>query len=277
MARKANTGPTPQRPSGQGPEAKAKRPFWKKKRFIIPAALLFLIIIISALSGRGGNTSQPSANQASETASPSATTQPAAPSPSQTAPAPAATQPAPAPKTTQAAPAPAPKIQPFTRNGAGDDVFNIDLGGNPAIVMFDCPACSSNTVLQTNGRDSLLVNTIGAYKGSHLIDTSKTSNTTELTVKADGDWTVTITDPSTAPRTDGPAQGHGDAVVYMEAKSSKASITNTGKGNFVVTGYASAFPQLAVNEIGSYKGTVPLSLPAFVQVISEGDWTITPG
>jgi hypothetical protein len=32
----------------------------------------------------------------------------------------------------------------------------------------------------------------------------------------------------------------------------------------------------AINEIGSYEGTVPLRGPAAVIVTSPGDWTITP-
>ncbi|MFJ5695033.1 hypothetical protein ACIP9X_14430 [Arthrobacter sp. NPDC093125] len=49
-------------------------------------------------------------------------------------------------------------------------------------------------------------------------------------------------------RSDGVAQGSGDGVVYIEAKTDKAAITNTGAGNFVVCGYGGSRAELAVNE-----------------------------
>lgn len=163
-----------------------------------------------------------------------------------------------------------------TYNGTGDDIVTVDLAGMPAIVTFECPACTSNTVLKSNGRDSLLVNTIGAYTGAHLVDTTSTSTTTELEVKADAAWKITISDLTTAQQSAGPVNGHGDSVVYLNGTTTKAKITNHGQDNFVVTGYGESFPQLAVNEIGSYNGTVKLTAPAFVQILSDGDWTITP-
>jgi len=57
--------------------------------------------------------------------------------------------------------------------------------------------------------------------------------------------------------------------------SDKAAITNKGESNFVVEGFGSEVPELAVNKIGNYSGTVTLT-PSFVQVNSDGDWTIAP-
>ena len=41
----------------------------------------------------------------------------------------------------------------------------------------------------------------------------------------------------------------------------------------MVQGFGSEVPELAVNKIGDYSGTVKLT-PGFVQVNSDGDWTI---
>lgn len=250
-----------QQPAGERP----KKPFWKKKRFIIPAAIVAFFVIVGACSG--------GARQQSGTSIDPAPTSTAAPTPADTAAAPPATS---APPAAPPAPAP-PAVQTATFNGVGDDIVTIDLGGNPGVITFQCPTCSRNTVLQTNGRDSLLVNTIGAYQGSHLVDMQETSNTTELTIRANSAWTVTVADVSTAPRTAGAATGSGDGVVFMEANTNKATITYTGERNFTVHGYGGTRRELAVNEIGSYQGTVRLTLPGYVQVNSSGDWTITPG
>jgi hypothetical protein len=55
-----------------------------------------------------------------------------------------------------------------------------------------------------------------------------------------------------------------------------AAITNVGESNFTVWGYGGSSSELAVNTIGSYQGTVELTGPGFIQVNSEGDWSITP-
>ncbi|CAN5376731.1 hypothetical protein BH09ACT6_BH09ACT6_18320 [soil metagenome] len=146
-----------------------------------------------------------------------------------------------------------------------------------AIITFDCPGRTSNTALKTNGSNSLLVNEIGAWKGSYLVDASTGSVTSTLTITADSDWTITVSDLATLAPTKGAASGHGDTVIFLSKKFKKAAITNTGESNFVVTGYGGSYPHLTVNEIGGYSGTVPLDGPGFVQVLSSGDWTITPG
>jgi hypothetical protein len=202
------------------------------------------------------------ATQAAE--QPAATTATTRPTPTQT------------PKTTEAAP-PAPKVAAQTFTGVGDDIKTASLSGAPAIVTFTCDACARNTVLKTNGRDSLLVNTIGNYSGSHIVDTSAGSVTSEFTIQAQGSWTLTVADLSTIAPSAGPASGQGDQVVFFTGKSTKSAITYQGERNFVVKGYGGRSSELAVNTIGSYSGTVKLTTPGYVQVTSSGDWTITPG
>lgn len=233
-----------------------------------------VVVVLGAVSGGSAAATGASAGPAKLAAAPGSTTAPAA----SAATVPAATTPGAAKPTAKATTPPpsTPVLAMKTFNGAGDDIVSVDLKGLPAIVTFECPACSSNTVLKSNGADSLLVNEIGAYSGTHIIDTKKTSATTELEVSAVGAWTITVADLSTVNPVSGPVRGHGDMVVYLAGKTSKAAITNVGQSNFVVIGYGTSFPQLAVNEIGSYSGTVRLTAPAFVQVESSGDWTITP-
>jgi hypothetical protein len=171
-------------------------------------------------------------------------------------------------------------VQSFTGNG--DNVENVNLSGQPAVLSFSCPNCEDNTVVKTNGFDSLLVNTIGSYSGTHLLDGRSGSVTSQISVQAGGDWTLTVSDLSTVQPTTGAASGTGDAVVNMISTATTATITNTvsadqdGPGNFVIQDYTSSV-DLVVNEIGGYSGTDTMSLPGIVQVTSNGSWTITPG
>lgn len=163
------------------------------------------------------------------------------------------------------------KSQKYT--GSGDDVVTIDTVDSAAILKFQCPNCSGNVVLKTDGSEGLLVNTIGSYTGTHVINVGDGSVTGKLTISAEGDWTVSIGDLSTASKA---LSGVGDTALLLSGSTTDALIKNNGDGNFVVQVYNSDGADLAVNEIGSYSGTVPMVLPALVQVTSQGSWSISP-
>lgn len=171
----------------------------------------------------------------------------------------------------------APTVAKQSFSGTGDNVETVNIAG-PAIAQFSCPGCTDNTVVQANGgTDPLLVNVIGAYTGTTLIDAENGSVVTQVTVTASSAWTLTIDDITAARTVQGVASGHGDDVFLLTSTSTKATITNNGSSNFAVYGYSEAISNpLLVNEIGAYNGTVPLIGPAVVQVQSDGDWTITP-
>jgi hypothetical protein len=164
--------------------------------------------------------------------------------------------------------------QTFT--GTGDFVQAVDVQ-DTAVVTFECATCTSNTVLKTNGRDSLLVNTIGAHRGQYVVNTSDGEVITQMTVNADAAWTITVADLTTVPVVAGPASGSGDSVVIMSDEFSVAALSNDGDSNFVVREFGtSSFTPLIANEIGAYRGTVEMEGPAIVQVTSNGAWSITP-
>ncbi|MFC9333643.1 TM2 domain-containing protein [Arthrobacter sp. NPDC057009] len=168
-----------------------------------------------------------------------------------------------------------PHLEAQTLTGNGDAVKTVDLKGLPAVVTFTCEACSGSTSLETNGAEILLVNTTGEYTGSHLVDTSAGVPTTEFNISADSAWTLKIEDIDSVPSSTEKVSGHGDQVLFWDVLTDKAAITNKGEGTFVVQGFGSEVPELAVNKAGDYSGTVTLT-PGFVQVNSDGDWTITP-
>ncbi|MEV4274913.1 hypothetical protein [Actinoplanes xinjiangensis] len=59
--------------------------------------------------------------------------------------------------------------KPRVIKGRGDDVVDIPPITDLSVVVFDC-RCSSNTVLKSDGPESLLVIEIGAYKGKRWIN-----------------------------------------------------------------------------------------------------------
>lgn len=172
-----------------------------------------------------------------------------------------------------------PTFKGKTFQGSGDDIVDFEVD-KPAIVKFSCPSCSGNTVLETDGRDSLIVNEIGAYTGEHLINMNENALTTSFEITADSDWTLAISDANSAKRVAGKSiSGKGTTVLYVPNSYSKVSVRNVGSSNFVVYVWPRSpglfyFP-LLINEIGSYKGTKRLKTPGLIYIRSLGEWNLT--
>lgn len=221
----------------------------KKRRWKILLVVIGAVVVIGALaqpSDKSGNSTIPAVNQPV-----------------------ASTSPAPALDT----PTTAAAVDTYptkSYSGTGDDVVDIGSFTKTGILSFKCLRCAANVVLNTNGPEGLLVNTIGAYSGTHFINLRDNSLTTRLTINSDGPWQVEISDTTHVPLG---SSGTGDKAIFLPGPGSKAKITNTGDANFVVQSYG-ASSELLVNEIGGYSGTVPIELPAFVQVESNGSWSI---
>ncbi|BAL91921.1 hypothetical protein AMIS_67010 [Actinoplanes missouriensis 431] len=170
--------------------------------------------------------------------------------------------------------------KPRVIKGRGDDVVDIPPLTDLSVVVFDC-RCSSNTVLKSDGPESLLVNEIGAYKGKRWINLEDGAQTTQLEIEAAGRWTLTIgsVDQLATKAASGKASGKGDDVVVLGGNATKAKITHSkGSSNFVINAYSLETGEggLLVNEIGGYSGTRPLQAPALVEVTADGKWTISP-
>lgn len=197
------------------------------------------------------------------------------PSSKKAAPAASTTTAEPTTTTTTTPPVP---IQKY--NGKGDSVLKITDPGPAGILAFDCPKCSGNVVVESNGAEGLLVNTIGKYTGKRWLNIEDGSITTQLVITAHGSWTATVgsfADLATV-TTGAEMKGKGDDVIVNRSDATQAIVTNEGKGNFIVEVLSSTGSKdLAVNEIGSYSGTVPMSLPALIQITSEGSWLIVAG
>lgn len=172
-----------------------------------------------------------------------------------------------------------PTFKSKTFQGIGDDIVEFEVD-KPAIVRFSCPACSGNTVVSTDGRDSLIINEIGAYSGEHLINMSENALTTSFEVTADSAWTLSISDANSAKRVTGKSlSGKGSTVLYVPSTYSKVSVRNVGTSNFVVYVWPKKpgffYLPLLINEIGSYKGTKRVKTPGLIYVGSLGEWSLT--
>lgn len=268
-------GPGVPTPGGLGapfaptPAGKAKKPFWKRWWFIALAALV-VIIILTNLGGNGDK--EPAA-------------QDPAPAATETAP---ETQ-APAQEEPAAEPAEEPAANPFVEqygtfepvslSGTGDMVIPV-----PALVGIVGATHSGSANFSISGLDAnnqstgeLLVNAIGAYSGTTAFGLSAFADTVNLQLSADGAWTVTIAPIAAAPALVLPATSTGDGVFLYDGAASMWAMTHAGSSNFAVVEYGGMFPNLMVNEIGVYSGTVPAQAgPSVIEVSADGAWSITP-
>lgn len=272
---------SPGRPSGSAagpgpgdrPATTARNP-WK---WVAAGLAVLLAIVVAAVVGRVTAPSQTSTSQTSTAQS--STAQPPAAGPGLPyAQGPLFTpEPLPSPSTFT----PRPGSPPTFYAGRANAVVSITKDPGPAIVTFECDRCTGNTVVKSDGPESVLVDAVGGYSGRRPIDLREGSNTTTITVGATGRWRMTVSSGLGAARASvegAPLTGQGDDVVIMNGSATTAHVTNTGPSGFIVyvVPVRSATVNLAINTIGAYDGMVSLTSPAIVIVESSGTWTIAP-
>jgi hypothetical protein len=267
---------SPDRPSGAAPEpppadrpATTTRNTWK---WLAVGLAILLSILVAAIVGRVTAPSQTSTAQTAPTQPPAAAPGlPYGQGPLFT----------PEPMPGGSTFTPQPGSPPTFYSGRGNAVVPITKDPGPAIVQFECDKCTGNTVLKSDGPESVLVNAIGAYSGRRPIDLQEGSNTTTITVGASESWRMTVSSGLVAARASvegAPLTGQGDDVVIMNGNATTAHVTNSGLSGFVVyvVPVQSATVNLAVRTTGAYDGTISLTSPAIVIVESTGTWTIAP-
>lgn len=173
------------------------------------------------------------------------------------------------------------KSVPIALKGAGDtatDMFSLNQGY--AIVKASHTG-SSNFILHLldqAGKKISLVNEIGNYDGSTFA-LIKNEGKHLLNVKADGPWSIEVSQSPTSEAKDAPASftGQGDDVVFVNLKSglTKFSSEHLGKSNFIVKVNGSSI----VNEIGHYSGSSANSVQDdglyIISIRADGKWSIT--
>jgi hypothetical protein len=181
---------------------------------------------------------------------------------------------------TSSGPPPPREVPTETHTGTGSGEFATSWPADqPAFLTFDCPKCSSNVMVETNGFDSLLVNAIGKYHGTTWFNITAGRPVTKVSVRADAPWTATVADFRSVPLLSPgkPTPGKGDAVFRAPEGVTQAAFTAKGSGHVALWVTVESSVDLLVNEIGDQQRTVDVPGPAFLRVDDwKGSWTITP-
>lgn len=171
--------------------------------------------------------------------------------------------------------------QPVELTGTGDQIVDLSLpfdvgvvhavytgGGNFAITSYDV----------NNEMVDLLVNVIGAYDGHVALNFMDGEDAKRLEIMASGPWTLTIypiaEEYMHQCQVPGPCTGSGDDVIlFVGGKPDTAVFKHSGSSNFAVLSYGSGYPDLLINEIGAYEGTVMFSNGSVIMEIqADGAW-----
>jgi hypothetical protein len=171
-----------------------------------------------------------------------------------------------------------------TLSGHGDDVVKIPVtfGAHPSLLSATHDGSANFIVegLDANNKSvNGYINVIGAFNGTVPVNFgSFQTGALTLKVQADGSWTLTFKDPSTAKPFSTTVAGKGDDVLLYQGGSAVAAFTHNGQANFIVTTYSTdgSSANGLINEIGAYSGKQPLSSgPLLIAVEADGNWTIT--
>lgn len=170
---------------------------------------------------------------------------------------------------------------PTVFTGSGDSVVAISKpGGGDGTVIATITGNDARRHFAVQGLDGdqdLLVNTTDPYSGSVLMD-AELGGTTQLQVSASGPWSITLSDPLTAPELKtGANSGSGDQVFIWRGRAGIAQIDgNAGARHFGVIALTGTGNKLLVNTTDPYSGSVPMPAgPGFLTVSADSDWSIT--
>ncbi len=169
-----------------------------------------------------------------------------------------------------------------TRTGSSDGLVSIPAAAKAGLVRATYSGSGHFAIESLDAQNELtglLVNDIGAYAGTTAFGFGLSSSRSKrLKVTASGRWTIRIAPIASAPQLKSPASGKSDKVYLWDGKATIWRITNRGSGHFAVETHGSGLfgDDLLVNEIGAYRGSVPVKAgPAVTVISSDGTWRIT--
>lgn len=286
-------GPDPQQPGGGSTPEKPKRPWYRKKRVLIPGAIVALLIVIAVAIPSSDDADppaeaepemeQPASGEGAEEAEPEQTEEAAeaeeAAEPDEAEPDEAET-PEPEPEPTDAP-------EGTVYEGEGSSVIMLEEDMTEVWIADLAYTGSGNFAVWAVDQDGqqvdLLANNIDAYTGTVGLN-FRDDSIAALDVTASGPWTIDISHLSEAPRwdIDGTYEADGDHVLILDPAAQglqTVTIEHSGSsGNFSVWSYTDgdAFPNLLVNEIGAYSGQDLLPNDTILlEVGADGGWSIT--
>jgi hypothetical protein len=188
----------------------------------------------------------------------------------------------PAPPSTATVPTtPAPREVPAeTHTGKGSGEFATSWPADQlGFFTFECPKCSANVMVDTDGGEHGLVNAIGAYKGTTWLNTYPTRPTRRVTIRANAAWTATIADYRSLPTAEAgkQAKGRGDAVLKLPDGVTRVEFTVKTRGATALWLNSPEKRDLLVNQIGDLQVERDVRGPAYLMVEGyDASWTLTP-
>lgn len=180
----------------------------------------------------------------------------------------------------------APSAAAKTFRGVGDDVVRIKAAKARGIVTVrhDGEGHFALWALKPNGkRDDLLVNTIGSYSGTTVLNMYSWHRAGAFEISADGGWSVKLQPISAAPLwKTATVRSRGDKVLKLKVPIRglrTMRYRHSGDGAFIVHALpVSGNPDLLVMKLGAAGGKV--RIPAgtkYVSVRSTGAWSLVRG
>jgi hypothetical protein len=191
--------------------------------------------------------------------------------------APASTSvPAPSP-TAPAAPREVPtETHTGTESGEFQTTWPADQVG---FFTFECPKCTANVIIDTDGGEHSLVNAIGAYKGTKWMNTEPDRPVKRVTVQANAPWTATISDYRSVATAEAgkEAPGKGDAVLRLPEGVARIRFTAKTRGHVGLWVMSAEDRDLILNQIGDLQVERDVRGPAYLQVEGyDASWTLMP-
>ena len=172
-------------------------------------------------------------------------------------------------------------FSPISKSGTGTKTFTFPHGIASLIVKASHPGAGSFRVSElgkggvSTGRVPVAVS--GSYHGGVAIGLSKVKiRTTAIRVSGVGSWHITLIPVASARVISFPSSGTSDQVFLYSGPASIRTVSSPGPTTFMLNQISSgSFPNLAVNESGSWVGKIGLQPgPSVVEIHATGTWSV---
>lgn len=263
--------------AGSAATPHAQAPWYKRRNPVLTVAgVVVALVLIGQLNPRQAGSVADASASPGPTATPTVTPLPV-------------TTVTPTPRPT-ATPAPTvPTFAAITLKGTGNKVPKFSIPQDVPAIATITYSGSGNfavwSIAADGSTNDLLVNSIGKYAGTVILDFDPTlsAHSVAMKVEASGAWTIAIKPLGSARAwyTGGPLAGKSDDVVlvFPPPTGLKTSlITHDGSSNFAVWTFSgSGGLDLLVNEIGNYSGEDLLpDGTVLLQITADGAWSFSP-
>ncbi|MGL4484549.1 MAG: hypothetical protein ACRCUS_06320 [Anaerovoracaceae bacterium] len=168
---------------------------------------------------------------------------------------------------------------PYKIKGDGDKVIQKLMDASTYMMAVKHSGGSNFAIKGLDSDGDLVdiyVNEIGNYKGTVAVGFPNDAPT-KLQITADGNWSIEFKPISEASKLEYGKRYKGSKILYFDGyENFDAKIEHLGKSNFAIWLAGLDEKDLLVNEVGKYKGVVPINdISGFFIVEADGKWSIT--